>query len=64
MLRLTNKSWITIEFKFADMWIGAFWAYKKADYHTINGHVIEDFHLWICIIPCFPIHFIKSSKYV
>jgi hypothetical protein len=33
------------EWKLADLWIGAFW--KK------TGHCID---LWICILPCVPLH--------
>lgn len=44
--RLVFKDWwCRLEFKPQDLWIGAFWK-------TI-GHC---FDLWICIIPCVPIH--------
>lgn len=35
----------TIGFKLEDFWIGAFW--------RNTGHSTD---LWICLIPCFPIH--------
>lgn len=36
------------EFKFQDMWIGAFW---KKDPHKVTACDI-----WICFIPCVPLH--------
>jgi len=35
-----------IEFKLNDLWVGVFWRNAK-----------EQLDIWICIIPCFPIHF-------
>jgi hypothetical protein len=34
-----------IEFKLADMWVGAFWQRR--------GNTL---HIWICILPCLPLH--------
>lgn len=43
-----TKTWrIRIEWKYQDFWIGAFW---KTDRHKL------DFDLWICLLPCLPIH--------
>ncbi len=36
---------IKLEFKAQDLWIGAYWDY-------IN----EDTHLWVCLLPCLPVH--------
>lgn len=36
---------IKLEFKLADAWIGAFWARKD-----------NVLHVWICLLPCLPIH--------
>ena len=36
---------IDVEFKLQDFWVGAYW--KRG---------IHKFDIWICIIPCFPIH--------
>ena len=60
MKRQSNISWLAIEFKLQDFWIGVFWDYKKADYSVAGFHCTQDFHLWICLIPCFPIHYIKA----
>lgn len=62
MIRLTDKSWIAIEFKLADMWIGAFWDVRQCWYGSIAGIITEDLHVWICLIPCMPIHYIRSWK--
>lgn len=36
---------VSLEWKVQDLWIGAFW---KAEY--------GEFDLWICLLPCLPIH--------
>ena len=38
---------ISLEFKLEDLWIGAYWRYDGV-------YMLQ--HLWICFIPCFPIH--------
>lgn len=37
---------IRLEFKLQDAWIGAYW--RK------SGRMFE---IWVCIIPCVPIHY-------
>lgn len=44
---------ISLEFKKEDQWIGRFWKYTYVEY---KEKPIE-YDLWICIIPCFPIHY-------
>lgn len=45
--RLVFSGWhCQLEFKLADLWIGAFW--------KTSGHC---FDLWVCLMPCLPIHF-------
>jgi hypothetical protein len=63
MLRLRGDRWITLKFKLADLWVGAFWDRRKTQYGTARGIVIEEFHLWVCLMPCFPIHYVAASKY-
>lgn len=54
---------IRLEFKLADFWIGAFWRRDKkvvelvdeSDLH-VHGEEVNYFHLWICLLPCLPIH--------
>lgn len=36
---------VRLECKIQDCWIGLFW---KREEHTL--------HLWICLVPCFPLH--------
>jgi hypothetical protein len=58
------KNWkIRIEFKLEDLWVGLFWKSKwqmtplKMDGgHSITGYERSSFDLWICLIPCVPIH--------
>lgn len=40
-----------IKFKKQDCWIGIFW----------NNDSQKETHIWICLIPCFPIHIIKAK---
>ena len=57
--RPTKSGWhCRLEFKLEDMWVGAFWK---------NGGI--DFDLWVCLLPCLPIHVfyradIHSPKFV
>ena len=37
---------IRLEFKLQDFWMGVFWKNNP-----------RDIDIWICIIPCFPIHY-------
>jgi hypothetical protein len=41
---------VRIELKPQDLWIGAFWRTEQAEY----GSTVT--HLWICLLPCIPIH--------
>ena len=49
-----------IEFKLEDFWIGAFWKqttvvrYDKAP----DGYTGNRVDVWICVVPCFPLHLI------
>jgi hypothetical protein len=44
-----NKWWIALEFKLADLWIGAYWDREKDGGDT-------HFHIWVCLLPCLPVH--------
>lgn len=47
LLRYTGICWgISLEFKLQDMWIGVYWE---------NNY--EDIDIWLCLIPCFNIHY-------
>lgn len=45
-LRRAGWSW---ECKWADLWIGVFWKRKSGPGWSV-------LHIWICLVPCFPIH--------
>lgn len=54
MMLVYKKSWIVkLEFKIQDCWIGVFWKFTST---------WQD--VWICIIPCFPIHFYRNKQSV
>ena len=42
---------IQIEYKLQDCWIGFYWQFQWGYYH-----------LWICLIPCIPIHLVWEKK--
>ena len=57
------------EYKLQDMWIGVFWrgwytAYVedgKPRIYQDTGNPYDFLHIWICILPCLPLH-IECSK--
>lgn len=48
---------VRLEFKAVDCWIGAFW--KR---HRFPSGARET-HLWICLLPMFPLHFHWWSRW-
>lgn len=44
-----------IEFKYQDLWIGAFWTTTTIVDYNLND-TFRRTHLWLCLIPCFPLH--------
>lgn len=42
---------IQLEFKLEDLWVGMYW--KRSEDRT---------DVWVCLLPCLPIHFIIDSK--
>jgi hypothetical protein len=47
LLRLSTFGWrLQLEWKLEDMWFGLFWK---------NTH--ERIDIWLCLIPCFPLHY-------
>ena len=48
---------VRIEFKLQDLWIGAFWKSTWGEPYRDRRYFKESFDLWICLIPCLPIHF-------
>ena len=47
---------VKLEFKLQDFWIGAYWE-NEIEY-LVGDRVIRNLHIWICLMPCFPIHII------
>jgi len=45
---------ISLEFKIEDCWVGAFW--KTNNIQTVEGDVKFSTDIWICLLPCLPIH--------
>ena len=45
---------VTIEFILNDLWVGAYWRRDK---------VYGLFHLYICLVPCIPIHITFDRVY-
>lgn len=47
--RPLHREWyVRTEFKLGDLWLGIFWK-EGEGYH-------ESWHLYICLLPCLPIH--------
>lgn len=53
------KMKIKLELKWQNLWIGAYWekktdvVYPKYDYMPT---IKKTWHIWICVVPCLPIH--------
>ena len=57
MLRLGKRPWwIDLEWDSRDLWVGAYWCWKVARYGTQYGLVKWDLHLYLCLLPCLPLH--------
>jgi len=49
-----SKNWnFCLEFKLADLWVGAFWS--EDDIGLID--------IYICVLPCLPIHIRNYNQY-
>jgi len=49
---------IRLEFKLADLWIGAFWTIDRFEGDESEPSAAT-LHMWICLIPMLPIHITK-----
>lgn len=43
---------VRIEWKGADLWVGAFW--RRDWVPPLAGHTVLE--IWICLVPCVPLH--------
>jgi hypothetical protein len=48
---------VRVEWRPQDLWIGAFW---KREEH--GGFILRTFDLWVCLVPCLPIHFSREVR--
>jgi hypothetical protein len=46
---------VRLEWKPADLWIGVYWKVK----HYVGRPPAASLHIWICLLPCLPIHIVK-----
>lgn len=60
MKRIGPRAWVALEFKPADLWVGAFYDVRPAIYVSIWGRVLADLHVWVCVVPCVPLHIVVS----
>ena len=47
---------VTAKFEKRDLWIGLYWKFKAAKTHIAGCKVQDCLDLYICLVPCFPIH--------
>ena len=64
MRAIFKRSWITVQYKSQDKWIGIYHENVYGSYlNTRTKEKIgEELHIWICLIPCFPVYIIKGLK--
>lgn len=57
MLRLGKRPWwVELHFEKRDCWIGLYFDWKAACYGTAAGVVTSELHLYLCLLPCLPLH--------
>ena len=54
--------WISCRLSLSGFWIGVYWRRLPAHYPCPSGHVRQEVHLYVCPLPCFPIHVIWASR--
>lgn len=56
---IKNYDWqVQLEWKLQDFWIGAFWK-NMSVYSSKRKKNINRLDVWVCLLPCLPIHIIK-----
>ena len=63
---MTNIRWslkfCRFEVKLADCWVGVFWR-KAANYYPDDPFIEnETLDVWLCLLPCLPIHAMWSRQ--
>ena len=60
MLQLGRQTWIAVECHPTHCWVGASWEQRQTRYRTGTGLVTAEWHVWVCLVPCFPLHVIQT----
>jgi hypothetical protein len=56
-----DPCYLAWEFKKEDCWCGVFWSRKSERPEYWEGKRFRrTLHVWVCLIPCFPIHFARD----
>ena len=57
MYALRHGLWrMRLELVLQDAWVGCYWTWKLALYETPYGLVTTELHIYICLVPCVPLH--------
>lgn len=51
-----------VEFEPRDIWVGLFWDRRSSPPPWNPDLLLEVLHVWVILIPCFPIHLEEHGK--
>ena len=54
---------IGLEFKPRDFWVGVYWE-ERTRHNEVALRAHLTLHVWVCLLPMFPIHFVGNEKVV